>query len=80
MLPENREILYADVIFRPIADFQKMAKVDDIGRRDYPISCRTFLYQPEAVAILGGSVCMGRVFYCPKTDRYQDYVLRRGWD
>lgn len=28
----------------------------------------------------GGSVCMGRVFYCPKTDRYQDYVLRHGRD
>lgn len=42
------------------------------------VSRRAFLYQPEAVAILGGSVCMGRVFYCPKTDRYQDYVLRRG--
>lgn len=56
-----------------------MAKVDRGPPRDYPISRRAFLYQPEAVVILGGSVCMGRVFYCPKTDRYQDYVLRRGW-
>lgn len=23
---------------------------------------------------------MRRVFYCPKTDRYQDYVLRHGRD
>jgi len=43
------------------------------------LGARFFLYQSEAVAIHGGgSVCAGRVFYCPKTDRYQDYVLRRG--
>ena len=39
--------------------------------------CESFLYQCRAAAVFGGSDAMGRVFYYPKTDRYQDYVFHR---
>jgi len=65
-------------IARPTRSFPIRGKADDTAR----LSRRAFFppYRSEAVAIHGGSVCAGRVFYCPKTDRYQDYVLRRGRD
>lgn len=47
-----------------------------MGREGIRI-CEPFLYRRRAAAVFGGSDSMGRVFYCPKTDRYQDYVFRR---
>lgn len=58
-------------------ELTKVSSSNGMGREGIRI-WRSFLYRHRAAPVFGGGGGVGsirRVFYCPKTDRYQDYVL-----